>query len=124
MTERSGQRPRTEMFCYGFVTISTKPKYSPLSSITTNIAMMTNNNSRRGNDMNTSSNHSRRGRIPAALQAIFLASNGGQEVNEPPKNLGFKVFSRILGGKSKALVYDKNVLESSPENDEVSQRCP
>jgi hypothetical protein len=86
--------------------------------------MMTNNNSRRGNDMNTSSNHSRRGRIPAALQAIFLASNGGQEVHEPPKNLGFKVFSRILGGKSKAQVYDKSViLESSPENDEVRQNA-
>jgi hypothetical protein len=70
------------------------------------------------------SSRSRRGRIPAALQAIFLASNGGQEVNEPPRNLGFKVFSRILGGKSKKQVYDiphKNVQMSSPENDEVSQ---
>jgi hypothetical protein len=75
--------------------------------------------------MNSSSHSSRRGRIPAALQAIFLASNGGQEVNVPPKNLGFKVFSRILGGKSKAQVYDRSVvLESSPENDEVSQLCP
>jgi hypothetical protein len=70
------------------------------------------------------SNRSRRGRIPAALQAIFLASNGGHEVNEPPRNLGFKVFSRILGGKSKKQVYDrpdKNDQMSSPENDEVSQ---
>ena len=101
-----------------------KTKVFSFSSITTTIAMMTNNNSRRGSDMNISSHSTRRGRIPAALQAIFLASNGGQEVNEPPKNLGFKAFSRILGGKSKALVYDKNVLESSPENDEVSQTFP
>jgi hypothetical protein len=71
------------------------------------------------------SNRSRRGgRIPVALQAIFLASNGGQEVNEPPRNLGFKVFSRILGRKSKKQVYDspeKKDQMSSPENDEVSQ---
>jgi hypothetical protein len=72
-------------------------------------------------------NRSRQGRIPAALQAIFLASNGGQEVNEPPRNLGFKVFSRMLGSKSKKRVYDKpvkNVQVSAPENDEVSQTCP
>jgi hypothetical protein len=70
------------------------------------------------------SNRSRGGRIPAALQAVFLASNGGQEVNEPPRNLGFKVFSRILGRKSKKQVYDrpvKDVQMCSPENDEVSQ---
>jgi hypothetical protein len=88
--------------------------------------MISSNHSRRGSDMNSSSHSSGKGgRIPAALQAIFLASNGGQEVNEPPKNLGFKVFSRILGrNKSKAQVYDRSViLESSPENDEVSQTC-
>jgi hypothetical protein len=67
---------------------------------------------------------SRQGRIPVALQAIFLASNGGQEVHEPPRNLGFKVFSRMLGSKSKKQVYDKpgqSVQVSSPENGEVSQ---
>jgi hypothetical protein len=47
------------------------------------------------------------GRIPAALQAIFLASNGGKEVDEPPKNMGFKVFSGIIRRKNKKQVYDK-----------------
>ena len=75
--------------------------------------------------MNTS-NHSRQGRIPVALQAIFLASNGGQEVNVPPRNMGFKVFSaRILGGKNKKQVYDKpskNVQVSAPTTrEEVRQ---
>jgi hypothetical protein len=72
-------------------------------------------------------NRSRQGRIPAALQAIFLASNGGQEVNEPPRNLGFKVFSRLLGSKSKKQVYDKrgqSIQVSSPEDDAVSHTCP
>jgi hypothetical protein len=61
---------------------------------------------------------SRAGRIPAALQAIFLASNGGAEVDVPPRNMGFKVFSRILGGKNKTQVYNrpsKNVQVSAPE---------
>jgi hypothetical protein len=92
-----------------------------------NLAMMSSNHSRQGSDMNISSHSTRRGRIPAALQAIFLASNGGEEVHVPPKNLGFKVFSRILGGKNKKQVYEKpgkNVLEKSPEDDEVSQTRP
>jgi hypothetical protein len=70
-------------------------------------------------------NRSHQGRIPAALQAIFLASNRGQEVNEPPRNLGFKVFSRMLGSKTKKQVYEKpftSVQLSSPENDEVCQK--
>jgi hypothetical protein len=50
------------------------------------------------------------GRIPLALQAVFLASNAGEVVNEPPKNMGFKVFSRIMGGrKNKKQVNDKPV---------------
>jgi hypothetical protein len=53
-------------------------------------------------------NRARPGRIPAALQAIFLASNGGEEVNEPPKNMGFKVFS-VIRRKNKKQVYDKPV---------------
>jgi hypothetical protein len=68
------------------------------------------------------------GRIPVALQAVFLASNGGQEVNEPPRNMGFKVFSRILGGRNKKQVYDKpgkNAQVSSPIKEEVRQTmCP
>jgi hypothetical protein len=47
------------------------------------------------------------GRIPSALQAIFLASNGGNEVDVPPKNLGFKVFSGIVRRKNKKQVYNK-----------------
>jgi hypothetical protein len=67
---------------------------------------------------------SRPGRIPAALQAIFLASNGGAEVDVPPRNMGFKVFSRILGGKNKKQVYNKrkkSVQVSAPVNEEVRQ---
>jgi hypothetical protein len=47
------------------------------------------------------------GRIPSALQAIFLASNGGKDVDVPPKNLGFKVFSGIIRRKNKKQVYNK-----------------
>jgi hypothetical protein len=64
------------------------------------------------------------GRIPSALQAIFLASNGGQEVDVPPQNMGFKVFSRILGGKNKKQVYNKpskNVQVSAPMKGKVCQ---
>jgi hypothetical protein len=67
---------------------------------------------------------SRQGRIPAALQAIFLASNGGEEVDVPPRNMGFKVFSRILGGKNKKQVYNKpskNAKVSAPIKEEVCQ---
>jgi hypothetical protein len=67
---------------------------------------------------------SRPGRIPAALQAIFLASNGGEEVDVPPRNMGFKVFSRILGGENKRPVYkkpSKSTQVSSPFNKEVCQ---
>ena len=74
---------------------------------------------------------SRPGRIPPALQAIFLASNGGQEVDVPPRNMGFKVFSRILGSKNKRQVYNrpsKNTLVSAPTKEEVRQTmsflCP
>jgi hypothetical protein len=71
---------------------------------------------------------SRAGRIPPALQAIFLASNGGAEVDVPPRNMGFKVFSRILGGKNKKQVYNKpskNVQVSAPTKEEVRQTvCP
>jgi hypothetical protein len=70
---------------------------------------------------------SRPGRIPAALQAIFLASNGGAEVDVPPRNMGFKVFSRILGGKKKRQVYNKpskNAQVSAPIKEEVSQTMP
>jgi hypothetical protein len=76
--------------------------------------------------MNTSG-HSRRGRIPLALQAVFLASNGGEEVDVPPKNLGFKVFSRMLGNKTKNQMYkntDKKVEMSAPSKTEVCQICP
>jgi len=31
-------------------------------------------------------NHARQGRIPTALQTVFLASNRGKEVNKPPPN--------------------------------------
>jgi hypothetical protein len=73
-------------------------------------------------------NRSRQGRIPAALQAVFLASNRGEEVNTPPpRNLAFKIFSRMLRSKSKKQVYAKsvkNVQVSSPDNDEVCKTCP
>ena len=68
---------------------------------------------------------SRAGRIPAALQAIFLASNRGAKVDVPPRNMGFKVFSkRFLGGKNKTQVYNrpsKNVQVSAPIKKEVRQ---
>jgi hypothetical protein len=38
-------------------------------------------------------NNSRQGRIPATLQAVFLASNSGSEVNKPPPaSVASKVF--------------------------------
>jgi hypothetical protein len=38
---------------------------------------------------------SRQGRIPATLQAVFLASNRGREVNKPPPaSVASKVFFR------------------------------
>jgi hypothetical protein len=40
-------------------------------------------------------NRSRQGRIPATLQAVFLASNRGNEVNKPPPAaVASKVFFR------------------------------
>jgi hypothetical protein len=40
-------------------------------------------------------NRSRQGRIPATLQAVFLASNRGKEVNKPPPAaVASKVFFR------------------------------
>jgi hypothetical protein len=90
--------------------------------------MSTSNHSRQGRGMNTSSHSRQGGRIPVALQAIFLASNGGAEVHVPPKNLGFKVFSRILGGKNKKQVCEKpgkNAQVSAPIKEEVCQTmCP
>jgi hypothetical protein len=47
--------------------------------------------------MNTTqdNNRSRQGRIPATLQAVFLASNRGKEVNKPPPAaVASKVFFR------------------------------
>ena len=38
-------------------------------------------------------------RIPADLQAVFTASNQGQEVNKPPCS-AFKVFKGIFGRKA------------------------
>lgn len=35
-------------------------------------------------------------RIPLELQQIFLASNAGETVHEPPQGLGFKVFKKVL----------------------------
>jgi hypothetical protein len=70
------------------------------------------------------SNRSRQGRIPKALQAIFLASNAGEEVNEPPKNLGFKVFRRLRRSKSSEEAYEKPVKNDksvASDNAEVCQ---
>jgi hypothetical protein len=46
--------------------------------------------------MNTQgNNNSRQGRIPATLQAVFLASNRGKEVNSPPPaKVASKVYHR------------------------------
>ena len=44
------------------------------------------------------------GRIPAALQAIFTASNQGEEVYEPPTDKSaFKVFQREQGAPRKPI---------------------
>jgi hypothetical protein len=73
-------------------------------------------------------NRSRQGRIPKALQAVFLASNAGEVVDVPPRNLGFKVFSRLCRGKpSKIEINDKPVKNEkviAPDNDEVCQTFP
>jgi hypothetical protein len=48
------------------------------------------------------------GRIPASLQAVFLASNRGNEVNTPPpRNVAFTTFSNILNRKSRRQNYEK-----------------
>jgi hypothetical protein len=45
--------------------------------------------------MDQTSNPSRQGRIPATLQAVFLASNRGRDVNKPPPaKVASKVFFR------------------------------
>lgn len=49
-------------------------------------------------------------RIPLELQKIFLASNTGETVNEPPRGLGFKVFQKVLkisSSKPKASIENK-----------------
>jgi hypothetical protein len=53
-------------------------------------------------------NRSRQGRIPATLQAVFLASNRGRDVNKPPpQKVASKVyfrnwlFQRQAGSKEK-----------------------
>jgi hypothetical protein len=57
--------------------------------------------------MNSSTNNLG-GRIPASLQAVFLASNRGHEVNTPPpRKVAFKTFSYILNLKSKRRQYEK-----------------
>jgi hypothetical protein len=44
---------------------------------------------------NQANNPSRQGRIPATLQAVFLASNRGRDVNKPPPaKVASKVFFR------------------------------
>jgi hypothetical protein len=44
---------------------------------------------------NQAPNPSRQGRIPATLQAVFLASNRGRDVNKPPPaKVASKVFFR------------------------------
>jgi hypothetical protein len=55
-----------------------------------------------------SNNRSRQGRIPATLQAVFLASNRGKDVNKPPpEKAASKVyfrnwlFQRQAGSKEK-----------------------
>jgi hypothetical protein len=57
---------------------------------------------------NQSNNRSRQGRIPATLQAVFLASNRGKDVNKPPpEKAASKVyfrnwlFQRQAGSKEK-----------------------
>jgi hypothetical protein len=48
------------------------------------------------------------GRIPASLQAVFLASNRGNEVNTPPpRNVAFKIFPFIRNLKSRRHHYAK-----------------
>jgi hypothetical protein len=57
---------------------------------------------------NQSNSRSRQGRIPATLQAVFLASNRGKDVNKPPpEKAASKVyfrnwlFQRQAGSKEK-----------------------
>jgi hypothetical protein len=78
--------------------------------------------------MTSNTKHATRNdRIPAALQAIFLASNGGEEVHvPPPSNAAFKVFS-IFRRKNKKQAYDrpaKQVQVLAPVVDKVRHNMP
>jgi hypothetical protein len=94
--------------------------------------------------MNTQDNNrSRQGRIPATLQAVFLASNRGKDVNKPPPaQVASKVYFRnwlfqrqagskekrggLFGGLGAGLGLGKNKKnkksESQPKNDGVESK--
>jgi hypothetical protein len=86
--------------------------------------------------MNTQDNNSsRQGRIPATLQAVFLASNRGKEVNNPPPaKVASKVYHRnwlfqrqngskartggVFGGTLRLLTKrDKKTKQTQPRKD-------
>jgi hypothetical protein len=76
--------------------------------------------------MNTTqdNNRSRQGRIPATLQAVFLASNRGREVNKPPPaKVASKIyfsnwlFQRHTGSKEK-----RGVLFGGSKKDKKSKK--
>jgi hypothetical protein len=90
--------------------------------------------------MNQDNNRSRQGRIPATLQAVFLASNRGKDVNKPPPaKVASKVyfrnwlFQRQAGSKEKrgslfgGLGLGKNKKnkksKSHPKNEDVESRA-
>lgn len=58
------------------------------------------------------------GRIPKTLQAVFLASNRGNDVDKPPpKQVAFKVFLRTWLGKGKPPKEGAVAKKSADEND-------
>jgi hypothetical protein len=60
------------------------------------------------------------GRIPASLQAVFLASNRGKEVNKPPpRQVAFKVFSNMLNMKRQR--YENQAKKNIPARQQTPQ---
>jgi hypothetical protein len=64
--------------------------------------------------MNPTTHEQQGGRIPKALQAVFLASNRGNDVHKPPpKKVAFKVFFSSFYNKSDNMVDDDATTTST-----------
>jgi hypothetical protein len=66
---------------------------------------------------------SRQGRIPATLQAVFLASNRGREVNKPPPaKVASKVFFRNWLFQRQAKSKEKGGIEKKKKVKKIKKR--